>query len=425
MKNTLLLLLSLFISVGIYAQQPVPEKPRILISSDIGGTDPDDNQSMIHLMMYSDLFHIEGLVSSPSFGDGSKEEILRMIDFYEKDYPLLKQHNNKLLKPSTLRKLCKQGRTTLAPFKGYDTPTEGSEWIVKCASKKSKQPLWILVWGGLEDVAQALHDCPEIQHNIKVYWIGGPNKKWSVNSYSYIVENFPNLWMIESNSSYRGIISTNKKDKFNKNFYDEAIRGAGHMGEDFINYYKGLVKMGDTPSLLYMMDGDPNNPTKESWGGSFEPLKHSPHTVFNRNTTLQDTVAVYSVIELQLNGPKTDMPVGTECFTLTTDKQDWTGIYSGNGIYSVRYAPKAPATLDYIVTSDIAELNGQKGVFVVSGMWPGETIATSYDVGNNWYTDKEDKELFEGIWQGSKTVSKWRNEVLLDWEKRLNWLKNE
>ena len=57
-------------------------RPRILISTDIGGTDPDDNQSMIHLMMYSDLFQIEGLVSSPSFGNGSKEELLRMIGLY-------------------------------------------------------------------------------------------------------------------------------------------------------------------------------------------------------------------------------------------------------------------------------------------------------------------------------------------------------
>ena len=37
------------------AQNPVPERPRILISTDIGGTDPDDNQSMTHLLMYSNV----------------------------------------------------------------------------------------------------------------------------------------------------------------------------------------------------------------------------------------------------------------------------------------------------------------------------------------------------------------------------------
>ncbi|MBE7560861.1 hypothetical protein HS125_18690 [bacterium] len=40
------------------------ERYRLLVSSDIGGSDPDDIQSMIHLMFYADLFDIEGLVAS-------------------------------------------------------------------------------------------------------------------------------------------------------------------------------------------------------------------------------------------------------------------------------------------------------------------------------------------------------------------------
>ena len=72
---TTLLLLLLTITVG--AQQT--SKPRVLISTDIGGTDPDDNQSMAHLLMYSEMFDLEGLVSSPSFGDGNAREIFRMI----------------------------------------------------------------------------------------------------------------------------------------------------------------------------------------------------------------------------------------------------------------------------------------------------------------------------------------------------------
>ena len=70
------------------ARESETVRHRILISGDIGGTDPDDNQSMTHLLMYSDLFDLEGLVSSASFGSGSKEEILRMIDVYEKDFPV-------------------------------------------------------------------------------------------------------------------------------------------------------------------------------------------------------------------------------------------------------------------------------------------------------------------------------------------------
>ncbi len=156
------------------------------MSTDIGGTDPDDNQSMIHLLMYNEWFDIEGLVSSPSFGEGNKEEILRTIDLYEQDLPKLKKHTKGLASPKYLRSITKQGRHGVAPFKGFNTSTEGSDWIIKCAIKKSERPLWVLVWGGLDDLAQALHDKPEIQKNIKVFWCGGPNKKWCANSYAYI-----------------------------------------------------------------------------------------------------------------------------------------------------------------------------------------------------------------------------------------------
>src|SRR5689334_15913154 len=144
--NKLVFLLSiLFCSQAIDAQQPVPVKPRILVSTDIGGTDPDDNQSMAHLLMYSDKFTIEGLVSSPSYGKGSKEEILRMIGLYEKDLPKLQKHQKGLATPDYLRSVIKQGRRGAAPFAGFTTATEGSDWIVKCARKKSAQPLWVLV----------------------------------------------------------------------------------------------------------------------------------------------------------------------------------------------------------------------------------------------------------------------------------------
>src|SRR3989337_2994827 len=112
-------------SIGLAAQLPAPVKPRILVSTDIGGTDPDDNQSMAHLLMYNDMFDIEGLVSSPSYGDGNKEEILRMIGLYEKDLPKLQRHKNGFPSPNYLRSITKQGRHGSAPYIGYTSATEG------------------------------------------------------------------------------------------------------------------------------------------------------------------------------------------------------------------------------------------------------------------------------------------------------------
>ncbi|GAB3255601.1 DUF1593 domain-containing protein [Larkinella harenae] len=417
------------VALALNAQPSPRVKPRVLISTDIGGTDPDDNQSMIHFLMYSNLFQTEGLISSPSYGNGSTQNILELIDLYEKDLPQLKQHQNDYPSPDALRAVCKQGQHGAAPYKGYTTATEGSEWIIQCANRKSSQPLWVLVWGGLEDLAQALHDAPEIQSKIRVYWIGGPNKKWSVNSYAYIASQFPNLWLIEANSSYFGLFSSNgvPDSLTNRHYYERYIHGAGHMGTDFKKYYQGHIKMGDTPSLLYLMNSDPANPTSENWGGSFEKFAHSPRHVFKRNTSLSDTVRVYSVLEFHFEGPLIDIPADSSCFTMAVQaqmgEQKWPGHYLGNGHYVVRYSPKQTETLTYRISSSIPDFPEQTGQLVVNNTWPGKRRPEDFRLGTHWYTDRADPALFDGIKQGAQTVLKWRSTVLLDWATRWAWLR--
>lgn len=41
------------------------QRHRVIVSTDIGGTDFDDFQSMVHLLLYADVLDIEGLISSP------------------------------------------------------------------------------------------------------------------------------------------------------------------------------------------------------------------------------------------------------------------------------------------------------------------------------------------------------------------------
>jgi len=176
---------------------------RVLVSTDIGGTDPDDFQSMVHLLVYADVLNIEGIISSP-FGPGRKEHILQVIDCYAKDYANLKTYSDQYPAPDALRVITKQGETERAPYAGVRRSTEGSQWIVKCARRDDARPLHILIWGGIEDLAQALHDAPDILPKLRVYWIGGPNKKWAPDAYQYIVENHPQLRIIESNAAYRG-----------------------------------------------------------------------------------------------------------------------------------------------------------------------------------------------------------------------------
>lgn len=439
------------------------QKQRILVSTDIGGTDPDDNQSMVHLLMYSDLFDIEGLVSSPSYGSGSKSEILRMIDLYQKDYPQLSVAYPRLYSPYYLRSITKQGRKAEMPICGYGEATEGSEWIVKCARKEDSRPLWILVWGCLEDVAQALHDAPDIASKIRINWIGGPNKKWGSNSYNYVVTHFPNLWFIEDNASYRGFIGSDKDNSYYQApFWQNCMKGHGAMAEEFQKWYKGNCKMGDTPTLLYLMG--PNRPlTQESldspdtqhWGGQFEKISQTPKYIITGKLCDKDTVSCYSLMEWRMKGPKLENSkqkqyMDSVCFVMRTDKQNWHGYYEGNGIYVVRYSPKAPATLTYTITSPIKGFPVHNGTFVVGQKWPAvglyrcnsKTIkAVPIKLGDTWWSDVSDEKMLSGVsddttqgggdyskqngkWQGAGTLACWRNDIIKDWAERFKCVEN-
>ena len=57
-------------------------KPRLMVLTDIGG-DPDDQQSMIRLMLYSCDFEIEGLVASASGTPGELDRDVVRPDLIE------------------------------------------------------------------------------------------------------------------------------------------------------------------------------------------------------------------------------------------------------------------------------------------------------------------------------------------------------
>src|SRR5215467_2533221 len=121
------------------------ERYRLIVSTDIGGTDPDDFQSLVHLLVYADCFDIEGLISSP-YGPGRKQHILDVIACYQKDYANLKTYSNRYPSPDALRALSKQGETESAPYVGFRRSTGGSRRIIECATRNDPRPLYVLVW---------------------------------------------------------------------------------------------------------------------------------------------------------------------------------------------------------------------------------------------------------------------------------------
>ena len=202
-----------------------------------------------------------------------------------------------------------------------------------------------------------------------------------------------------------------------------------YLGKDFKSYYDGEIKMGDTPSLLYLMHGTPEDPTGESWGGSFEKISRSAKAVFDRNTTLSDTVAFCTVVEYRFKGPEIRVPADSAVFWMEVPygktKQIWPGYYLGGGNYSIRYVPKQAETLHFEFTSQIPGFPIGKGQLVVSNLWPGKPTETDYMLGGNWYSDSSNPDLYDGRLQGGKTILKWRNEVLRDWAERWQWLREK
>ncbi|MCD8068104.1 MAG: DUF1593 domain-containing protein, partial [Lachnospiraceae bacterium] len=76
------------------------ERYRVIVTTDIGGSDYDDYQSMAHYLLYSDLFDTEGLISS-AWGRGTVWDIYQVLDCYERDYPNLLKYSDRYPTPDT------------------------------------------------------------------------------------------------------------------------------------------------------------------------------------------------------------------------------------------------------------------------------------------------------------------------------------
>jgi hypothetical protein len=390
---------------------------RVLVSTDAGGTDPDDFQSLVHLLVYADSLDLEGLVSSP-YGPGRKEHILEVIDHYASDYARLKTYSDGYPTPDALRAMTRQGATGVAPWAGVRRPTEGSEWVVKCAREDDPRPLHVLVWGGIEDLAQALHDAPDILPMLRVYWIGGPNKKWSADAYQYIVDHHPELWIIEANATYRGwFVGGEQSGEWdNTAFVAKYVAGRGALGNFFSTHLGGTIKMGDTPSVGWLLRGDPADPTAPGWGGRFVRAWERPRVVFDRLTTAADRIEQFGVLELALP-VLAGAPAAPEAF-LDIENQSLKGDFEMAGSVRFRFSPKAAKTYSYKIRSNVPALHGNSGQITAilpppsAGRRPAPSLP-------NWWTDDPAPELAEGPHIGARTVSRWRVDFLRDFAERM------
>ena len=416
-------ILSCAIALTTVAASPISAAPsvlppRVIVSSDIGGTDFDDFQSFVHLLVYSDRIDLEGMIASP-YGPARNraQYIHKIVDVYAKDYPNLKTYSPRYPTPEHLHAITKQGGSDAVDQRGWGTRTEGSDWIVQCAHRDDPRPLWLLVWGGIDDLAQALHDDPTIKTKLRVYWIGGPNKKWSTAAYDYIAGEHRDLWIIENNSTYRGWFTGGNQsgDLENTAFVSTHVKGHGALG-DYFATIAPRIKMGDTPSLAYLFGPTPENPASDSWGGHFVRAWDRPRYTFDRPPTAADQVEIYAIVELVYRVPAA--PPSDAKAMLVVDKQEFPGYATNDGAWHFRFCPKDAKAWTYRISSNVPALDGQTGAFTSVLPSPARAASPSAQY-PNWWTDDPDPRWREGNEQGAKTVSRWREEFLRDFAARL------
>ena len=252
-------------------------KPKVFVFTDINliGGDPDDRQSWIHLLWYADELDILGVV--PDYWNGKGyEACLEGIEAYATDYTKYDFAAKGFPKPDMVK-------TWLSTSEEI-----AIERLLK-ATRDYDQPIYVLVWGGMITLRNALSLHPEIADNIRVLTIGtgrkyGPKDEvpgedcrvdnWNGKGRNDIYNDprFKQMWWLESNWTYNGMfVGEGPRVMF------EKLSQYGAMGTQIKavtqrHQWAQYFRVGDTPSVLYLIDRDHDidDPESSSWAGLFK-----------------------------------------------------------------------------------------------------------------------------------------------------------
>lgn len=245
---------------------------KVWINTDIGGSDEDDYQSLIHALLYSTEIDIVGIVAG--YPRGKVSAALEVINAYEKDYPKLSSHG--YLLPNYFRKILDKGSPNKFKKGVY---SNGAKALVNECYEDA--PLIVTCWGSATELAEALHlNGDLVTKKIFAFILGDWNRDQDKDAYDFCV-GYPGLRYISCMSTFRGMYLTgiNGEQKYgNVGFVKKVIKDAGYLGGLFykisekINVNKYGIKMGDTPSFLWALKGNLDDPTEKSWGGSYRRI---------------------------------------------------------------------------------------------------------------------------------------------------------
>jgi len=282
MKFPSLLPILLACGVALGTTVLAAEKTRVIVLTDIEA-DPDDTQSMVRLLLYSDVIDIEGIVAGTSTWMRTSihpESIHAIIGAYAKVQANLLEHDPDYPRPEALATVIKKGRPEYGMGGvGAGKDTEGSDWIIQVLEKNDDRPLWISVWGGANNLAQALYklratqpaaDVDRLVARLRVHTISDQD-----DSGPWLRKEFPNLFYIVApggdygaatwtaiNSVIPGIDNTTISNKW---LAEHIQQGHGPIGAVYPDVAWGME--GDTPSFLGLIPNGLNAPEHPEWGG--------------------------------------------------------------------------------------------------------------------------------------------------------------
>lgn len=258
-------------------------KNRLIVLSDIEA-DPDDTQSLIRLLLYSNQLEIQGLIATTSCWYTSNvhpESIQKVINAYAKVQPNLLKHEEGYPNANDLSKLIKSGLPKYGmQGVGEGMDSEGSDWIINVLDQDDERPLWISTWGGVNTLAQALYKIRETKSTkeqkrliakLRVYTISDQD-----DSGLWIRNNFPDLFYIVSpgddygNATWTGINASYIQGIDHRSISNAWIaqhiqQNHGPLGAAYPDVAWSVE--GDTPAFLGLINNGLNNAEHPNWGG--------------------------------------------------------------------------------------------------------------------------------------------------------------
>ncbi len=287
--------------LGLNITLAAGEKPRVFVLTDIEN-EPDDAMSMVRFLIYANHFDIEGLAATTSVHQQNRvapERIRQIVDAYGKVRDNLDKHEAGYPTADYLLARVTEGIPVYGmQGVGAAKDSPAAEMLIEVVDRDDPRPVWVIVWGGPNVLAQALWKVRQIRSpeavnafvaKLRIYTISDQD-----DSGPWLREQFPHLFYIASpgfhpggayhHATWSGISGDNFHGRFSgadfslvtNEWLDRNIRSKGPLGEQYPRWE--FLMEGDTPSFFNLINNglsDAEHPDWGGWGGRYE--YYTPH----------------------------------------------------------------------------------------------------------------------------------------------------